>query len=84
MGRAQRTEIITLNGHSFSVKSNFIDALSNIREVFSKGDLRKEPNFWIDAVCVDQSNSKERGEQVSRMEEIFPRSNRVGIRRHIP
>jgi hypothetical protein len=33
--------------------------------------------LWIDAVCVDQKNLKERGHQVKRMAEIFSRARRV-------
>ncbi|KAL9127020.1 MAG: hypothetical protein Q9175_007817 [Cornicularia normoerica] len=33
--------------------------------------------LWIDAICVDQSNISERGHQVVRMAEIYPRARRV-------
>jgi hypothetical protein len=33
--------------------------------------------LWIDAICVDQKNLKERGHQVKRMADIFSRAKRV-------
>lgn len=35
--------------------------------------------FWIDALCIDQSNADERGEQVERMAEIYSYSSMVLI-----
>jgi hypothetical protein len=33
--------------------------------------------LWIDAICVDQQNLQERGQQVKRMVDIFSRAKRV-------
>jgi hypothetical protein len=33
--------------------------------------------LWIDAICVDQNNLKERGQQVKRMADIFSKAVRV-------
>ena len=35
--------------------------------------------LWIDAICVDQNNTAERGHQVLRMVDIYRQSNRVII-----
>lgn len=37
----------------------------------------KERVFWIDAVCIDQKNLKERSEQVVRMGEVYTKAVRV-------
>ena len=37
--------------------------------------------FWIDAICVDQKNLKERGQQVERMGDIFELAERVAVDR---
>ncbi len=42
--------------------------------------LRKESEsrmLWVDAVCIDQENLKERGEQVKIMKQIYTRAARV-------
>jgi hypothetical protein len=35
--------------------------------------------LWVDAICIDQSNSKERGHQVNQMRTIYTRADRVLI-----
>jgi hypothetical protein len=41
--------------------------------------LDKPRVLWIDAICVDQQNLKERGQQVKRMADIFSRAKRVVV-----
>lgn len=54
-----------------SVTKNLAEALPFLR------NATKPRTLWIDAICIDQSNGKEKGEQVSRMGEIFKSSSRV-------
>jgi hypothetical protein len=35
--------------------------------------------FWIDAICIDQSNAEERAQQVSKMKEIYEKATSVII-----
>ena len=56
---------------SISVTKNLAEALPYLR------DATKPRTLWIDAVCIDQRNSKEKGKQVSRMGEIYKSSSRV-------
>jgi hypothetical protein len=35
--------------------------------------------LWIDAVCIDQKNTKERGQQVERMRDIYTLADRVVV-----
>ena len=56
---------------SISVTRNLAEALPYLR------DATKPRTLWIDAICIDQKNSKEKGEQVSRMGEIYESSSRV-------
>jgi hypothetical protein len=55
------------------VMSNLVAALGRLRQADNLLVL------WIDAICIDQSNLKERSEQVSIMGEIFKRVDRVFI-----
>ena len=59
------------SSRSISVTKNLAEALPYLR------DATKPRTLWIDAICIDQSNGKEKGEQVSRMGEIFKSSSRV-------
>ncbi|KAF2689880.1 hypothetical protein K458DRAFT_356249, partial [Lentithecium fluviatile CBS 122367] len=50
---------IRINGYSFTVGERPIPLLHRSRP------------FWIDALCTDQSNTKEKNHQVRRMENIY-------------
>ena len=50
---------------SISITKNLAEALPYLR------DATKPRLLWIDAICIDQKNSKEKGEQVSRMAQIY-------------
>jgi hypothetical protein len=56
---------------TFSVTKNLGIALPYLRYVDKKRVL------WIDAICVNQRNFDERGQQVQRMTDIFPKAKRV-------
>ena len=56
---------------SMSVTKNLAEAFPYLREA------TKPRTLWIDAICIDQKNEKEKGKQVSRMGEIFKSSSRV-------
>lgn len=57
----------------FKVRTNLRDALRSVR-------LENETvAIWIDAICVDQSHTDERNEQVSKMNYIYERAYNVNI-----
>jgi hypothetical protein len=56
---------ITLAGCSFLVTQNLDAALHHIRSE------DEERVLWIDAVCINQNDPVERGQQVQQMREIF-------------
>lgn len=59
------THIILLNGLPFRVRENLYDFL-NLAQV----DYPDE-EFWIDAMCIDQTNMQERNDQVGKMGETY-------------
>jgi Heterokaryon incompatibility protein (HET) len=61
---------IKLNGQKFQVGHNLMSALEYLRRL-------PLVMLWIDAICIDQSNIKERGEQVLRMESIYSKAQSV-------
>ncbi|MCJ1263714.1 hypothetical protein MMC22_003584 [Lobaria immixta] len=65
---------ITINNqHDFLVTENLAAALRRLRRTV-------EPRWlWIDAICIDQNNKAERGQQVAMMGEIYKRANNVLI-----
>ncbi|KAL8942516.1 MAG: hypothetical protein Q9216_001617 [Gyalolechia sp. 2 TL-2023] len=64
---------LLVNGRNRSLPANLIIALLNL----SDGDL--SGYYWIDALCIDQLNDKERSEQVMVMDKIFQRAAAVNV-----
>jgi hypothetical protein len=70
-GGADLTEPITVDGKTFYVTKNLYTVLAHLR-------LESADRIvWIDAVCIDQENAKERGHQVQQMGDIYSRAEQV-------
>ena len=68
----------SVEGIASSVPSKRISITKNLAEAlpYLRG-ATKPRTLWIDAICIDQKNGKEKGEQVSRMAEIYKSSSQV-------
>ncbi|CAJ2502190.1 Uu.00g095840.m01.CDS01 [Anthostomella pinea] len=65
---------IFCNGRRLQVTADLHAALHHIRP------LGSEPRrIWADAICINQRDNDERGRQVRRMREIYPKASRVLI-----
>lgn len=70
-GLERPKKAICVNGQSFFVRLNLWKFLRLSRE-------RKETRpLWIDAICIDQGNKKERGHQVRLMGQIYNTASQV-------
>ncbi|KAF6805944.1 hypothetical protein CSOJ01_09167 [Colletotrichum sojae] len=58
---------VWVNGHAVSVTPNLFLALRRLR-AYAGGE---ELVIWVDALCIDQSNSEERSQQVGMMGDIY-------------
>jgi Heterokaryon incompatibility protein (HET) len=67
---------IKLNNTLFPVTPNLLAALEQLRLNQSKKDKSK---FWIDAICIDQSDNMEKSHQVMRMKDIYANAVEVII-----
>jgi hypothetical protein len=78
-GDPQSTETILVNGSAFQTTPNLVDALSYIRKHMASGSLSHElPRlFWIDAICIDQTNNAEKAHQVGMMRNIYASATNV-------
>jgi hypothetical protein len=56
---------ILLDGKDFEVAQNLSQFLDIAQE------LHTDKAFWIDAICIDQSNIEERNDQVTIMDRIY-------------
>ncbi|CAN9409428.1 unnamed protein product [Alternaria sp. RS040] len=70
-GDPSPTGLIFLDKKPFPVTQSLENALRHVRL------QDKERFLWADAVCINQSDTKERGNQVHLMKEIYSRANTV-------
>ncbi|KAL6918530.1 hypothetical protein FSST1_010025 [Fusarium sambucinum] len=59
---------ISVNGCPLKVTPNLYHAL---RELKKSQRVQQGFKLWIDAICIDQTNAVERGQQVARMRDIY-------------
>lgn len=80
-GEPEPCEAIVLDGQHFTVRQNLHDALQRLTSrargrsrLIAKGSL-----FWVDALCIDQSNLTERSQEVRMMRQIYEQAQRVFV-----
>ncbi|KAI4276228.1 MAG: hypothetical protein LQ337_002627 [Flavoplaca oasis] len=64
---------IVLNDRCFKVQENLYDALTYLAHRVR----RKECLFWVDAICINQSDVEERNAQIQHMEYIYKHAFKV-------
>lgn len=65
------TSPLVLNGKSFHITTSLDAALRQIRSLqATTGDFRSQ-RFWVDALCINQSDQVEKSWQVQQMNRIF-------------
>ncbi|PNP58229.1 hypothetical protein FNYG_15147 [Fusarium nygamai] len=64
---------ILVDGKTLSITESLYEALWHLRRP------DEDRMLWVDALCIDQSNIKERGHQVNRMGEIYGKADKVII-----
>lgn len=73
-GSSAKTATIRVNEHLIAVTQNLHSALSDLAEASRNGRGHVHPHvnhLWVDAICIDQSNSRERDHQVKQMRKIY-------------
>ncbi|KAF4438881.1 HET-domain-containing protein [Fusarium austroafricanum] len=70
-GDPTKIENIRCNGQNIKVASNLHQALLRLRH------SRHARILWIDALCINQDDTEERGQQVKTMREIYSRARQV-------
>lgn len=65
--------LMNLERANFYIRSNLEGALRQLRSEDHDVDV------WVDAICINQENKKEKTEQVKRMHEIYMRARNVCI-----
>jgi ankyrin repeat protein len=70
-GGTDKISTVKVNGKTFNVTENLHSALQHLR---SEGTDRV---LWVDAICIDQGNERERGHQVEQMCKIYSQAEEV-------
>lgn len=68
-GTTESRQLIQIDNRSLSVTPNCASAL---RELWQRAEF---DYFWIDAICIDQTNDREKGHQVRVMADIFTQAS---------
>lgn len=70
-GNPDETLPVHIDGHRFNVTTNLHAALSRLRHrTFAR-------LLWIDAICINQENQTEKGQQIQYMTTIYSHANCV-------
>jgi hypothetical protein len=70
-GSLDTPHTIELNGKRLAITTNLYNALHNIR-------VEDEDRIlWVDAICINQKDERERGHQVAQMSDIYSRAEQV-------
>lgn len=69
-GQTETSEIIVDN-RAFLIRRNLAQGLCALWNCWRREDVETQGLFWADALCVDQSNTTERGHQVNLMGSIY-------------
>jgi len=73
-----RGRSIICDGRLVKVTSNLRDALRMLAGATSMPQMPKTPAYyWVDALCMDQSNIPERNDQVKRMGDVFRKADGI-------
>ncbi|KAJ4376237.1 hypothetical protein N0V83_001520 [Neocucurbitaria cava] len=70
-GSATKSHHLAIDGHSFGVGQNLYNVLRSVR------DKSKPLSLWIDAICINQNDMQERGQQVQDMALIYRNAEQV-------
>jgi hypothetical protein len=74
-GDPKRTAPLTVSGRHFNAFASLGAALRQLRRL-AEGE---EQFFWIDQICINQSNPVERAHQVGFMREVYENAERVMV-----
>ncbi|KAM0324789.1 hypothetical protein ACHAQA_007755 [Verticillium albo-atrum] len=72
-GDATKSSTVRLDAQPFPVTKNCESAMKRVRRQYSPRTI------WIDAICVDQMNDRERGHQVQLMPQIYSKAREVFV-----
>ncbi|KAI6092416.1 heterokaryon incompatibility protein-domain-containing protein [Hypoxylon rubiginosum] len=70
---ASEVDTLRCGTDDFQITTNCKDALRQLRHLYGGITL------WVDSICIDQGNDEEKQHQISLMQEIYMRAERVYV-----
>lgn len=67
---------LSLDSHPMQITRNLDIALRHLRPQFSPTALPPARTLWVDALCINQTDTAERSHQVSLMKDVYSRCTR--------
>lgn len=77
-GDQQPTKIIRLNGKLFHVRPNLLSCLYYLSKARHKAELGWDW-IWVDAICINQQDDREKSEQVGLMDKTYSNAQMVSL-----
>lgn len=77
-GDQKPTEVIRLNGKLFQVRPNLLACLYYLSKARRHADLGWDW-LWVDAICINQQDDREKSEQVGRMNKTYSNAEMVSL-----
>lgn len=77
-GRAAASREIYLDGHAFAIRTNLWSCLDNL--TLLKTNSYHDTHWthvWVDAICINQKDEKEKSQQVRAMSEVYSQAVEV-------
>jgi len=72
-GSPENPRAVTINGSDFFVSQNLFDALAAINKNLGPAEL------WVDAICINQTDDKEKKRQIILMGDIYSHAKKTII-----
>ncbi|VUC38080.1 unnamed protein product, partial [Clonostachys rosea] len=71
------TDTILVNGHRIQATTNLVSALQYAPRHLGESKHAMSLKLWVDAICINQEDLKEKSHQVSLMKDIYSQSGVV-------
>ncbi|KAF2008430.1 HET-domain-containing protein, partial [Aaosphaeria arxii CBS 175.79] len=72
-GKSPRTRWIKVNDKEIRVANSLFDALTAFRRI------GEDVILWVDALCINQADNKEKSHQITRMTEVYRNAEEVFV-----
>ena len=77
-GLAAASQEIRLNGHAFAIRQNLWSCLYYLMQSATNPNHNIDwTHIWVDAICINQRDEREKSQQVRAMDEVYSNATLV-------